>query len=84
MDQLAESSSNWANEAHKFVQTQKRNAVMGGEFFALLCSAILSFSFFFFFNVFASLYRLYLFLNAALVGYDTLISHMLTFDGDHN
>ena len=32
MDQLAESSSNLANEAHKFVQTQKRNAVMGGEF----------------------------------------------------
>ena len=33
MDQLAESSSALASEAQKFVQTQKRNAVMGGEFF---------------------------------------------------
>ena len=47
MDQLAESSSALASEAQKFVQTQKRNAVMGGEFF---------FFFFSFFFLFISLF----------------------------
>ena len=40
MDQLAESSAALANEAHKFVQTQKRNAVMGGEFFVVSLSLL--------------------------------------------
>ena len=39
MDSLAESSSNLANEAHKFVQQQKKNAVMGGRA-TLLCVSL--------------------------------------------
>lgn len=31
MDRLEENSSNWANDVSKFVQTQKRKAVMGGK-----------------------------------------------------
>lgn len=32
MERLEESSSNWARDVNKFVQTQKRKAVMGGKY----------------------------------------------------
>jgi hypothetical protein len=31
MDRLEENSSNWARDVNKFVQTQKRKAVLGGK-----------------------------------------------------
>lgn len=32
MDRLEESSSNWASDVNKYVQSQKRKAVLGGEY----------------------------------------------------
>lgn len=32
MDRLEESSSNWASDVNKYVQRQKRQAVLGGEY----------------------------------------------------
>lgn len=36
MDRLEENSSNWARDVNKFVQTQKKKAVLGGEYSLLI------------------------------------------------
>ena len=38
MDRLEENSSNWARDVNKYVQSQKRKAVLGGEFLVSVCA----------------------------------------------